>query len=105
MEAAAALTLAVLYGVVGAVDRRNLSHLTLCVVAISMAVVARAELGMMHASTAAAYGEWMPWCYLPGFFAVVGQVLFVHLYLGTGRSDLLWSIIGIRLLVLVGNFF
>ena len=104
MEAAAALTLAVLYGVVWTVDRRNFSHLTLCVVAVSMAVVARAEVGMMHAATAAQYGEWVRWCYLPVFFAVVGQVVFVHLYLGTGRSDLLWSIIGIRLLVLVGNF-
>jgi signal transduction histidine kinase len=59
---------------------------------------------MMHASTAAEYGEWLRLCYLPVFFAVVGQVLFVHLYLGTGRRDLLWTIIGIRLFILVGNF-
>ena len=89
MEAAAALTLAVLYGIVWTVDRRNLSNLTLCVVAISMAAIARVEVGMMHASTAAEYGEWLRLCYLPVFFAVVGQVLFVHLYLGTGRRDLL----------------
>ena len=104
MEAAAALTLAVLYGIVWTVDRRNLSNFTLCVVAISMAAIARVEVGMMHASTAAEYGEWLRLCYLPVFFAVVGQVLFVHLYLGTGRRDLLWTIIGIRLFILVGNF-
>jgi len=105
MEAAAALTLAVLYGVVWTIDRRNLSNLTLCVVAISMAAIARVEVGMMHASTAAEYGEWVRLCYLPVFFAVVGQVLFVHLYLGTGRRDLLWTIVGLRLLILVANFF
>jgi len=104
MEAAAALTLAVLYGVVWTVDRRNLANLTLCIVAIAMAEVARAEVGMMHATTAAEYGEWVRLCYLPVFFAVVGQVLFVHLYLGTGRRDLLWTIVGIRLVVLIGNF-
>lgn len=104
MEAAAAVTLAVLYGGVWSVDRRNFANLTLCVVAISMTVVARVEVGMMHATTAAEYGEWVRLCYVPLFFAVVGQVLFVHLYLGTGRRDLLWTIIGIRLLVLAGNF-
>ena len=104
MEAAAALTLAVLYGGVWTTDRRNLANFTLCAVAVSMVAVARAEVGMMHAATAAEYGEWVRWCYLPVFFAVVGQVLFVHLYTGTGRSGLLWSIIGIRLLVLAGNF-
>ena len=105
MEAAAALTLAVLYGIVWTVDRRNLSNFTLCVVAISMAAIARVEVGMMHASTAAEYGEWLHLCYLPVFFAIVGQVLFVHLYLGTGRRNLLWTIIGLRLFILIGNFF
>jgi signal transduction histidine kinase len=104
MEAAAALTLAVLYGVVWTVDRRNLANLTLCVVAIAMAYVARAEVGMMHSATTAEYGDWARLCYLPVSFALIGQVLFVHLFLGTGRRDLLWTIIGLRLVVLTGNF-
>jgi len=104
MQAAAALTLAVLYGIVWTVDRRNLANLTLCIVAIAMAGVARAEVGMMHAAAATEYGESVRMCYLPVFFVVVGQVLFVHLYLGTGRRDLLWTIVGIRLVVLIGNF-
>ena len=65
MQAAAALTLAVLYGVVWSVDRRNLANLTLCVVAVAMAFVARAEVGMMHATTVAEYGDWARLCYLP----------------------------------------
>ena len=51
MEAAAALTLGVLYGVVWGIDRRNLANLTLCILAVAMVGVARAEVGMMHAAT------------------------------------------------------
>ena len=57
MQAAAALTLAVLYAVVWSVDRRNLASLTVCIVAVAMAVTARAEVGMMHAATVTEYGE------------------------------------------------
>ena len=104
MEAAAALTLGVLYGVVWGIDRRNLANLTLCILAVAMVGVARAEVGMMHAATVAEYGDWARLCYLPVSVALIGQVLFVHLFLGTGRRDLLWTIIGLRLLVLIGNF-
>ena len=104
MEAAAALTLAVLYAVVWNIDRRNLANLTLCVVAIAMAAIARCEVGMMHAATVAEYGEWLRLCYLPLFFGLVGLLFFVHLFLGTGRRELLWSVVALRLLMLVGNF-
>ena len=104
MQAAAALTLAVLYGVVWSIDRRNLANLTLCVVAVAMAVAARDEVGMMHAATAAEYGEWARLIYLPVFFALIGLVLFVQLFLGTGRLWLLWTIVGARVAVIVGNF-
>jgi len=104
MQAAAALTVAVLYGVVWTIDRRNLANLTLCLVAVAMAVAARDEVGMMHAATATEYGEWARLIYLPVFFAVIGLVLFVQLFLGTGRLWLLWTIVGARVAVVVGNF-
>jgi signal transduction histidine kinase len=104
MEAAALLTLAMLFGVVWTVDRRNPANLTLCVVAIAMAVAARTEVGMMHAATVAEYRDWVRLCYLPFTVALVGQVVFVHQYLGTGRRWLLWTILSARLVVLVGNF-
>ena len=104
MQAAAALTLAVLYAVVWSVDRRNLASLTVCIVAVAMAVTARAEVGMMHAATVTEYGEWTRLLYLPLFFTFVGLVLFVHLFLGTGRLWLLWTIVGARVVMLVGNF-
>src|SRR5262249_8366328 len=104
MQAAAALTLAVLYAVIWSVDRRNLANLTVCVVAVAMSVAAPDELGMMHAATVTEYGEWARLLYLPLFFAFVGQLLFVHLFLGTGRLWLLWTIIGARVVMLLGNF-
>ena len=104
MQAAAALTLAVLYAVVWSIDRRNLANLTLCVVAVAMAVATRDEVGMMHAATATEYGEWARLIYVPIFFALIGLVLFVQLFLGTGRLWLLWTIIGTRVAVVVGNF-
>ena len=104
MQAAAALTLAVLYGVVWSIDRRNLANLTLCIVAVAMAVAARDEVGMMHAATATEYGEWARLIYVPIFFALIGLVLFVQLFLGTGRLWLLWTIVGARVAVVAGNF-
>jgi signal transduction histidine kinase len=104
MQAAAALTLAVLYAVVWSIDRRNLANLTLCVVAVAMAVAARDEVGMMHAATTAEYGEWARLIYVPIFFALIGLLLFVQLFLGTGRRWLLWTIVGARVVIVVGNF-
>ncbi len=104
MEAAAALTLAVLYGVVWTVDRRNLANLTFCIVALAMAGVARTEVGMLHATTVAEYAAWAHLAHLPLFFVLVGLALFVHLFLGTGQRWLLETIIGTRLLLLIGNF-
>ena len=104
MQAAAALTLAVLYAVVWSIDRRDLANLTLCVVAVAMAVAARDEVGMMHAATTAEYGDWARVIYVPIFFALIGLVLFVQLFLGTGRLWLLWTIVGARVAVVVGNF-
>ena len=104
MEAAAALTLAVLYGVVWSIERRNFANLTVCFVAIAMAGLARCEVGMMHAATAAEYSEWVRLAYLPVSVVLLGQMLFVHFFLGSGRRDLLWTVVALRLVVLAGNF-
>jgi signal transduction histidine kinase len=105
MQAAAALTLAVLYAVIWRVDRRNIANLTVCIVAVAMAVATRDEVGMMHAANVTEYGDWARLIYLPVFFAFVGQLLFVHLFLGTGRLWLLWTIVAARVAMLVGNYF
>ena len=104
MEAAAALTLGVSYALAWLPDRRNLANLMFCVLAVAVAGVARAEVGMMHSATVEEYLDWIRWTHLSLFVALVAQLLFVHVYLGTGRLWLLSTIIAARVAVLVGNF-
>ena len=104
MIATVALTLAVLCALVWVVERRNLANLAFCVIAIATAFCIPAELGMMHASSAAQYGAWLRWYHLPMFFVLIGQVLFVYYYLGRGRLWLLGLIILLRLVILTRTY-
>jgi two-component system, LuxR family, sensor kinase FixL len=70
---------------------------------VAVALVARAEIGMMHSATVAEYVGWNQWAHVSLFVALIAQLLFVHYYLGTGRSWLLWTIIAARVAVLIGN--
>lgn len=97
MGAAAALTLAILYGLTWLAERPNLA---ICVVAVSVAALARTEVGMMHATTVFEYDEWAHWFQVPLYIAVVSQVLFVYYYLGTGRLWLLRTAVSVGLVVL-----
>ena len=103
MEAGAAFTLCASYGLVWFADRRNLANLMFCVLAVAVAGVACAEVGTMHAATVAEYAAWIRWVHLSVFVALIAQLLFVRIYLGTGRLWLLSTIIAARLAVLVGN--
>ena len=76
----------------------------LCILGVATAASAYAELGMLHSATAAEYGEWLRWYYLPVFVALVAMLLFVHYYLGTGRVWLLCAVIFARSVVVVVNF-
>lgn len=104
MDGAAALTLAILYGLLWSVDRRNFSNLLVCIVALAIAALARAEVGLMHATTVLEYDEWARWLQLPLFVAIVGQVMFVYFYLGTGRLWLASAAVLGGLAVLSGTF-
>ena len=104
MAAASALTLAAIYGFTGLVERRNRTNILFCVVAVATALLARTELGMMHAADAQAYGHWARWYQLPLFIAIVGEALFVRYYLGTAREWLMWIILLGRLIVVSANF-
>jgi len=105
MGAAAALTLAAVYGTVWLFERRLVAYLLFCVTALATAASARGELGMMHAGTPAELGEWMRWYLVAIFFVIVWQLLFVRSFLGTGRNWLLWSAVLARGILLVANFF
>lgn len=102
--AGAALAMAGAHGALWILDRRRLANLAFGVVALAVAGLSIAELGMMHSASAAEYGAWVRWFHLPNFFAVVGLVAFVHLQFGTGRAWLAGLIVALRAVLLVLNF-
>jgi hypothetical protein len=104
MIAAGALLLGVVHAARWLLDRDARVDLTFAVVAISFTGVAYTEIGGMHAGTPEAWGDWLRWCHVPLYGLIVGTVLFVDQYLGTGRRWMLWSIIGLRTLILALNF-
>lgn len=101
---AVAIALAAVCGWLWLIERRDLASLTLCVLGVAAAASGYAELGLMHATTAAEYGEWLRWYHVPVFLAFIAQVLFVHYYLGTARLWLMLAVIIARSIVLVVNF-
>jgi two-component system, LuxR family, sensor kinase FixL len=104
MAAAAALTLSLVHAMVWISDRRAVANLMFSVVAVALACMAPLELRLMNAHTPQEYGVWLRWLHVPIFFAITGTVLFVRLYLGTGRAWLGWSVIALRSVILLGNF-
>jgi len=100
---AAALTLAAVHGLLWLLDRHRLANLAFCVVAVSVAALARIEFGMTQAGTAVEYAAWGRWVHLPLFFLTAGLVLFIRLHLGTGRAWLGWTVITMRAIVSVAN--
>jgi signal transduction histidine kinase len=104
MGAAAASTLAIVCGCAWLGERRGLWRLMFLLIAVGVVAGMRCEVGMMHAVTAAEYGQWLRWYHAPVFCVILGYVLLVRLYLGTGRLSLAWTIISLRLLILVINF-
>jgi signal transduction histidine kinase len=102
--AAVAVTLAAVCGLVWLIERRDPASLMLCILGVATAVSAFVELGMLQSATAAEYGAWLRWYYLPVCLALVSMLLFVHYYLGTGRVWLMWTIIFARSVVVLVNF-
>src|SRR5947207_5055548 len=104
MNAAACLTLAAFYCVVGGKQRENWVHLVFSVSAVAAAAIAALELAMIHAQTVGQYEALLRWIHVPVWMLIVSFVMFVRLYLHAGRPWLAWSICGLRTLVLILNF-
>ncbi len=102
--AAAALVLAVLHALVWIFNPRAYSSLAFAIVALAVIGIALSELGMMSATTPGEWAAWVRWFQVPSFFLICGLVVFVKLYLGAGRSWLLWTIIVLRCVIVVSNF-
>ena len=86
MVGTASLTLALVHGVVWLLDRRSRAHLAFCILALSVAAIARIEYAMMRAATPQEYAEWLRWIHVALFFTTLGLVMFVRVYFGTGRA-------------------
>ena len=102
--AGAALAMGLGHVVLWLLERRRLANLCFSIVALGVAGLAIAELGMMQAASPAEYGRWVRWFHVPNFFAVAGLVVFVHLEFGTARLWLGGAIIALRGALLVVNF-
>src|SRR5215469_16246860 len=104
MGAAAALTLAFVCGLAWLGERRDQIRLIFLLIALGAVFGMRCEVGMLHAATAAEYAEWLRWYHLPVFCVIVGYLFLVRSYLGTGRLALAWTIVALRVVILVINF-
>jgi two-component system, LuxR family, sensor kinase FixL len=102
--AAAALLLALVHFFVWVFDRTAWTHVAFAVVATAVAGIVPIELGMMYSATPEEWGEWVRWCQVPVFLVITGIVVFIRLYLGTGRLWLAGVIIALRCVILVWNF-
>ena len=103
MVAAASLTLAVVHALVWLLDRRRVDNVAFCVLAVSVAAIARIEYGMMRAATPQEYAEWLRWIHVALFFVALGLVLFVRLHFGSARMWLGWTVIALRGVVTLSN--
>src|ERR1044071_4040957 len=104
MNAAACLTLAVLYGVICCKQRQSLVHLLFSCSATAAAAISLFESEMISAQTVNQYQALIRWIHVPTFVLALCFVAFVRLYLRAGRASLAWTIYGLRTAVLVLNF-
>jgi len=105
MATGMSLTLAAVHLLVWLRDREAVANLLFSVSAVAAAVIAIQELALMRAQTPAEFGAILRWMHVPAATLVVALVLFIRSYLGAGRLWLAWLIIGLRVLVLILNFF
>jgi two-component system sensor kinase FixL len=103
--AGACLMLALLNALVWIKDRKAWTSLILALMACGVAGHALMELGMMSTRDPLIFGRFLYWSHLYSFTVIACSILFVRLYLGTGRNWLAALVIGWRLVALVLNFF
>ena len=97
--------LALSHALVWIKDRKAWTSLILAAMACGVAGHALMELGMMSTTAPLIFGRFLYWSHLYSFTVIACSILFVRLYLGTGRNWLAAVVIGWRLIALVLNFF
>lgn len=103
MVAACAITMALPHLVVGIWQRKRV-NLFFALAGFSVAAVAAAEFGIMHAATLEESGRALQLAQLPIVLLAFSLVGFVHHYFGTGRLWLGAAAVGLRCMALVPTF-
>jgi signal transduction histidine kinase len=104
MVMSACLTLAAMSLLVWLKERTAWSNLLIFLMAASTAGISFCELSMMMADTPAEFSRAVWWGNFPVWIVIVSLVLFVRLYLRSGRAWLAWTVIGMRTLAMILNF-
>jgi signal transduction histidine kinase len=104
MSAAVSLTLGVIHLLVWFQDRRAWANLWFAAMAVSVAAFAGVDLAMMRAETAAQFAALHVWVHVPLFVAIACMLGFILFYFHSGRVWLAWTVIGLRVAVLVIDF-
>lgn len=104
MSAAVSLTLGAIHFVVWMHDRNAWANLLFATMALSMAIFGGIDLLMMRAETVARYTLLHIWAHVPLFAAITSLLGFILFYFRTGRAWLAWTVIGMRVVVLVVDF-
>src|SRR5262245_28119629 len=102
--ASCALLLAFMYGYVWLMDRKARASLAFAILALSVVGMVVMELAIMRAQTPRQMIGLYRCIHVPVFPLIVSIVAFIRLYFGAGRAWLMWTIIGIRCLVLILAF-
>jgi two-component system sensor kinase FixL len=105
MAAAVCLTFAALHLVVWLRQRDQWENAVFAIAAAAAAATVLLELAMMHARSPASYGELLRWAHVSVAGVVISLVWFIRRSMRAGRLWLAWLITGLRVLVLVPNFF
>jgi signal transduction histidine kinase len=104
MNAAACLTLAGFYFAVWCKQRQSPMYVVFSCSAIAASAISAFELWMVNSTTVDQYEQLARWVHVPTWVLTLSFVAFVRLYLHAGRVWLVWSIYGLRTLVLILNF-
>ena len=104
MVASACLTLAAIHLLVWRARRSAWANLLFALTAVSTAVFAGCEFGMMRAETPGQFGTALRWLHVPTLVIVLSVVGFVRLHLRAGRPWLAWTACTLRVFSLLLNF-
>ena len=102
---AVAITLGLLYLRFWFSERSRKDFLFFALACFSTAVYSWFEIAIMNSDSLEHTARLLWWAQFPATFAVISVPLFLYLYLNNRRRWLFWSIVSLRVLGLLANFF